>query len=697
MARLPKVGDDKGTWGGILNEFLKQSHDNDGSLKADTVGAVQLKPSAVTSAALAGSSVSATKIADGAVGTTQLADAGVTTQKLAGLGEPDGVASLDSDGRLPEAQVPERLGTAELNAAYAHLNESGELVIGDTVIPMGGVSMLAEAGKMLGKLEKAQTPACLAVLGDSTALGYVPSTGGSLRWVYQTALWLGERYPLYTVRLGMWQNVQITDAAFTSGSTTMASAGSSFTSADIGKTVSGAPTSTILPENTTIVSVTNSTTVVLSNAATSTASAQTMYLGVYEFHTLQTGTYSRSVAGAGTTSGSTALTGPANSFTWGDVGRPISGTGIPAGTVIAGYTSATSVTLSQAATATGSVTVTLGAHVFSVYNGSISGGQPKNNINVLNAQTPQEPDLTIIAHGHNVGPTVVADPFIGIPGLFRKARKRWPLAPVVLVAQNPVTSANVGYDAQLKVRQVISELATKLGTGFIDSASVFLSYPDWEADLIAPDTVHPAQLGYDVWSLSLRPYFTYQREAGVKGPPVLRDRLWVGADKFAPTGSSASSVSYSSGATAGSVAPRIPAVWLFDPDTAAPVGAWIHIPEDWNSWNTYLYAVPVDTVASGGSVVWQIGTYQLDTLLAGEVSNESAVALPGPTDIGNIRTTAFASGDQGRVRRAEWLWSNQPYRGRGWHYLQVQRFANNGSDTLTIRAGLLGIMFERID
>lgn len=72
MARLPKVGDDKGTWGDILNDFLSQSHADDGTLKTDTVGVPQLKPNAVTSAALANASVTATKIADGSIGTPHL-------------------------------------------------------------------------------------------------------------------------------------------------------------------------------------------------------------------------------------------------------------------------------------------------------------------------------------------------------------------------------------------------------------------------------------------------------------------------------------------------------------------------------------------------------------------------------------------------------------------------------------------------
>jgi hypothetical protein len=50
MTRLPTPGGDDGSWGIILNEFLSQAHNTDGSLKAAIVGSSQLKPGAVTKA-----------------------------------------------------------------------------------------------------------------------------------------------------------------------------------------------------------------------------------------------------------------------------------------------------------------------------------------------------------------------------------------------------------------------------------------------------------------------------------------------------------------------------------------------------------------------------------------------------------------------------------------------------------------------
>ncbi len=35
MARLPQVGGDQGNWGTVLNTFLAESHNNDGSLKGN--------------------------------------------------------------------------------------------------------------------------------------------------------------------------------------------------------------------------------------------------------------------------------------------------------------------------------------------------------------------------------------------------------------------------------------------------------------------------------------------------------------------------------------------------------------------------------------------------------------------------------------------------------------------------------------
>jgi prepilin-type N-terminal cleavage/methylation domain-containing protein len=79
----------------------------------------------------------------------------------------------------------------------------------------------------------------------------------------------------------------------------------------------------------------------------------------------------RTVTDAVTTSGSTSLTSATANFTSSDVGTSIAGTGIPAGATIQSYTDATTVTMSNSATATATgVEATIGASTV-VY--SISG------------------------------------------------------------------------------------------------------------------------------------------------------------------------------------------------------------------------------------------------------------------------------------------------------------------------------------
>lgn len=48
MARLPQPGQDKGQWGTILNDFLMQSHEADGQIKAGVISETQLSPSLQT-------------------------------------------------------------------------------------------------------------------------------------------------------------------------------------------------------------------------------------------------------------------------------------------------------------------------------------------------------------------------------------------------------------------------------------------------------------------------------------------------------------------------------------------------------------------------------------------------------------------------------------------------------------------------
>lgn len=81
----------------------------------------------------------------------------------------------------------------------------------------------------------------------------------------------------------------------------------------------------------------------------------------------------------GTTSGSTAITFSSGALTVNDVGRPVTGTGVPAGATVATRTNATSGTLSANASATGSPSCVLGSGAAASTNYGFTGWSPETD------------------------------------------------------------------------------------------------------------------------------------------------------------------------------------------------------------------------------------------------------------------------------------------------------------------------------
>lgn len=142
MARLPQPGGDNGHWGDILNDYLSQSHNSDGTLADDSVGGAQLKPNAVTSGALAPGSVTTSAlasdavtsaiIADGSITNTNIADITITKPKLSTSIQ----ASLDkADSALQSAPVSNVAG------------KTGDVTLDKSDVGLGNVDNTADADK----------------------------------------------------------------------------------------------------------------------------------------------------------------------------------------------------------------------------------------------------------------------------------------------------------------------------------------------------------------------------------------------------------------------------------------------------------------------------------------------------------------------------------------------------------------------
>lgn len=141
-----------------------------------------------------------------------------------------------------------------------------------------------------------------------------------------------------------------TDGATTIGLTTVTTTAAFFVAGDVGAAISG----TGIPSGSWIKTFNSATSVVISAAATATGTALTLTV---------TPTGSRIVTDGVTTLASVTVTSATTAFTADDVGRTISGTGIPSGATITVFNSGTSVDISSAATAAGNpVALTLGSN-----------------------------------------------------------------------------------------------------------------------------------------------------------------------------------------------------------------------------------------------------------------------------------------------------------------------------------------------
>jgi hypothetical protein len=82
VARLPNPGFDKGTWGGILNDFLQVAHSSTGALNANTVGTTQIQDGGVTNPKI--TSVDAAKVTSGVLDPARIPSLSTTYARLDG-------------------------------------------------------------------------------------------------------------------------------------------------------------------------------------------------------------------------------------------------------------------------------------------------------------------------------------------------------------------------------------------------------------------------------------------------------------------------------------------------------------------------------------------------------------------------------------------------------------------------------------
>ena len=139
MARLPTPGSDDGTWGDILNDFLSQSHNPDGTL-------------------------SASAIPDGSVTPAKLSQSYALTSEKGSAG---GIATLDGTGKVPSSQLPASGATPD-----ATTTTKGVVQLA------GDLAGTAASPTVPGLATKANDADVLHVTGSETVTGAKDFTGG---------------------------------------------------------------------------------------------------------------------------------------------------------------------------------------------------------------------------------------------------------------------------------------------------------------------------------------------------------------------------------------------------------------------------------------------------------------------------------------------------------------------------------------
>ncbi|HEY5667982.1 MAG TPA: SGNH/GDSL hydrolase family protein [Candidatus Saccharimonadales bacterium] len=159
MSRLPTPGQDNGTWGSILNDYLAQAHNTDGSLKAGSVGAAQVADNALP----------ATKL-DASAQTSLAAVAGKYTKPGTGIPKTDLDATTQASLTKADGSLQASNNLSDVTAGTARTN----LGLG-TAATMTPATLAADSA-FTGAYAVVQKPANAALAANAIPAGiWLPS------------------------------------------------------------------------------------------------------------------------------------------------------------------------------------------------------------------------------------------------------------------------------------------------------------------------------------------------------------------------------------------------------------------------------------------------------------------------------------------------------------------------------------------
>lgn len=224
-----------------------------------------------------------------------------------------------------------------------------------------------------------------------------------------------------------------------------------------------------------------------------------------------------------------------------------------------------------------------GPFVLDVYNGSVSGSAPAYH--VLSTRWPTvtptsaAPNLVIINHGHNIGGADGEGARFYVTQLTRAVTAKFPLAGVLLTAQNPRDPAQGEYANDLLRARAMIYAAALGGFGVINILQRFWNNPSYASQWLA-DGLHPNAAGSLQWFQEVAQHFALPSQTSVAStsPSKNRDHLYLPASQF----------SLYTGTPALAVVNSECPMWSFAQSATSGICLDVLLPEHWLQFDAWL-------------------------------------------------------------------------------------------------------------